>query len=59
MSVEKFSDGSHYAALEGTLVLSGNRVGVQVGAHEVIYLDALLRGLVGKEIELRVVEKKP
>lgn len=46
-------------ALEGTLVLSGHRVGVQVGAHEVIYLDALLRGLVGKEIVLRLEEKKP
>ena len=50
--------GGHSIDLSGNLVLAGHRVGVQVGAHEVLYLDALLRGLVGKDVEIRVVEKK-
>ena len=49
----------HEVGIVGTLVTSGHRVGVQVGAHEVLYLDALLRGLVGKEVEVRVKERKP
>lgn len=44
--------------LKGPLVLSGHRVGVQVGAHEVVFLDDRLRGLVGKEIRIAVEEKK-
>jgi hypothetical protein len=58
VSLQKNAEGLHYIVLEGSLVLSGHRIGVQVGAHEVIQLDDLLRALAGKEVVVRVEEKK-
>lgn len=52
------TDPKKHVGLEGRLVLSGHRVAVQVGEHEVIHLDVVLRDLAGKKVIILVDENE-
>lgn len=50
--------GAHDLEIEGNLVLSGTRAGIQIGPHEVIHVDDLLKAIVGRRIVVKIFGDK-